>query len=513
MADTSAHHDDDHGHIQLEYQPALPINNGKVILWLFLSTEIMFFAGLIGTYIVLRFGAPPGTWPAPHDVHLVEWIGGMNTFVLIVSSLTIVLALEAARTNKAKLAKIWFLATFFFGTVFLGIKAYEYSQKFVHGIYPKKPHSQIYEKADIYYVSAVKQRLAALQSDYNEQDTDFAAAVAEKLAIYDSVTSVDLLQDEQRAALAELDETIQQLQGAHERNAERLDEVVDPLLNSFATWTERVAAKTDDPAKRQAAMDVLAYQIYPLHRDAHQVSEFQHWEEDDRRQEKKELTERARALYSAGSEDLKRVSDLDTAMQATQRSVNEATLELALADSVDAGLLFDARAAAKKSLANEAKERAETVLKLSPEEQQAVASLLSMDERLAALEDRASWLEKLVPAHYDEEEETFMHHVAAEPQGAEHEGAEHHGEWHGLNHDHAWLRLPMKIPSGNMWASTYFLLTGFHALHVIVGLIVFACIAPLELNASRANMIENTGLYWHFVDLVWIFLFPLLYLF
>ena len=44
-------------------------------------------------------------------------------------------------------------------------------------------------------------------------------------------------------------------------------------------------------------------------------------------------------------------------------------------------------------------------------------------------------------------------------------------------------------------------------------LIVFACIAPLELNASRANMIENTGLYWHFVDLVWIFLFPLLYLF
>jgi cytochrome c oxidase subunit 3 len=56
-------------------------------------------------------------------------------------------------------------------------------------------------------------------------------------------------------------------------------------------------------------------------------------------------------------------------------------------------------------------------------------------------------------------------------------------------------------------------LTGFHALHVIVGLIVFACIWPLKLDSSRANMIENTGLYWHFVDLVWIFLFPLLYLF
>ena len=75
MTDADTHHDDHHGHIQLEYQPALPINNGKVILWLFLSTEIMFFAGLIGTYIVLRFGVPTGSWPAPHDVHLKEVIG------------------------------------------------------------------------------------------------------------------------------------------------------------------------------------------------------------------------------------------------------------------------------------------------------------------------------------------------------------------------------------------------------------------------------------------------------
>ena len=73
--------------------------------------------------------------------------------------------------------------------------------------------------------------------------------------------------------------------------------------------------------------------------------------------------------------------------------------------------------------------------------------------------------------------------------------------------------LPMMIPSGNMWASTYFLLTGFHAIHVAVGLIVFAIVLLYRLDSRRANMLENTGLYWHFVDLVWIFLFPLLYLF
>ncbi len=86
---------------------------------------------------------------------------------------------------------------------------------------------------------------------------------------------------------------------------------------------------------------------------------------------------------------------------------------------------------------------------------------------------------------------------------------------HGLNASETYghLMLPMMIPNGNMWASTYFLLTGFHAIHVIVGLIAFALILPKTLNRSKSHLIENIGLYWHFVDLVWIFLFPLLYLF
>jgi cytochrome c oxidase subunit III len=91
--------------------------------------------------------------------------------------------------------------------------------------------------------------------------------------------------------------------------------------------------------------------------------------------------------------------------------------------------------------------------------------------------------------------------------------AESHGESHGLNDTFAWLRLPVVIPGGNMWASTYFLMTGFHAVHVAVGLLVFAILLTYNLGPATAGMIENAGLYWHFVDLVWIFLFPLLYLF
>jgi cytochrome c oxidase subunit III len=73
---------------------------------------------------------------------------------------------------------------------------------------------------------------------------------------------------------------------------------------------------------------------------------------------------------------------------------------------------------------------------------------------------------------------------------------------------------PHPIPSGNIFASTYFLMTGFHAIHVIVGMILFAIVLAQgsNLNEKWTDWVENSGLYWHFVDLVWIFLFPLIYI-
>src|SRR6478672_2608419 len=166
-----------HAAVKLHYQPALPLGRAKLCLWLFLSTEIMFFAGLIATYIVLRFGAPPGTWPTPHEVHLQEYVGAFNTFVLICSSVTIVLALEASKSDQAGLSKFWMVLTFLLGSVFLGVKAYEYNEKFKHGIYPMRPHSRIYEKADIYYVQGTKLTLADKRS---KLDAEKAKLEAEK---------------------------------------------------------------------------------------------------------------------------------------------------------------------------------------------------------------------------------------------------------------------------------------------------------------------------------------------
>jgi len=80
--------------------------------------------------------------------------------------------------------------------------------------------------------------------------------------------------------------------------------------------------------------------------------------------------------------------------------------------------------------------------------------------------------------------------------------------------DYFHVHEPQVIKYGNVFASTYFLMTGFHAIHVIVGLILFLIVLKQgsALNESYTDFVENSGLYWHFVDLVWIFLFPLIYI-
>jgi cytochrome c oxidase subunit 3 len=70
---------------------------------------------------------------------------------------------------------------------------------------------------------------------------------------------------------------------------------------------------------------------------------------------------------------------------------------------------------------------------------------------------------------------------------------------------------------GEMFLGLYFIMTGFHGLHVLIGLLLMSLLAfhafrNKHMSLSQIHFTENLGLYWHFVDIVWIFLFPLLYL-
>ncbi|MCA9417388.1 MAG: cytochrome c oxidase subunit 3 family protein [Candidatus Omnitrophica bacterium] len=72
------------------------------------------------------------------------------------------------------------------------------------------------------------------------------------------------------------------------------------------------------------------------------------------------------------------------------------------------------------------------------------------------------------------------------------------------------------IPGFEMFIFLYFFMTGLHALHVLIWIVLlavlFILVASDRLTKSSAIVLEMSGLYWHFVDIVWIFLFPLLYL-
>jgi cytochrome c oxidase subunit 3 len=113
----------------------LPISNAKLGMWLFLGTEIMFFTAFIGAYIVLRLGSKG--WPTRYeDTHINVLFGGVNTFVLILSSYFVVVAHEAMSQRNFAKAKTFLAMTFALACLFLVIKGAEYKGKFDHRILP-----------------------------------------------------------------------------------------------------------------------------------------------------------------------------------------------------------------------------------------------------------------------------------------------------------------------------------------------------------------------------------------
>ena len=123
-----AHHPKQQHHF---YSMAQQLEASTLGMWVFLVTEIMFFGGLFLAYLVYRWMSPEGFQEASHELNRV-W-GTINTAVLICSSLTMALAVRAAQTSQARKTQIaWLLGTMAFGVAFLGIKAIEYRDKFVH---------------------------------------------------------------------------------------------------------------------------------------------------------------------------------------------------------------------------------------------------------------------------------------------------------------------------------------------------------------------------------------------
>ena len=103
-------------------------------MWIFLSTEIMFFGGMFLGYALYRGKYAPAYAQASR--HLDVLLGGINTGVLLCSSLTMALAVHAAQLGGRRTVVLFLIATIALGAVFLGIKAYEYYEKFEEHLIP-----------------------------------------------------------------------------------------------------------------------------------------------------------------------------------------------------------------------------------------------------------------------------------------------------------------------------------------------------------------------------------------
>ena len=107
----------------METEAGVGLPNKKLGMWVFLCSEVMFFTGLIGGYIVLRFGS--AMWPVPSTILNVP-LTAFNTFLLICSSVTMVLALSAAQNRDMRKCRMYLLATTLIGASFLSVQVFEY---------------------------------------------------------------------------------------------------------------------------------------------------------------------------------------------------------------------------------------------------------------------------------------------------------------------------------------------------------------------------------------------------
>ena len=438
----------------------IPIPNSKLGMWLFLGTEIMFFTAFIGTYIVLRMGSPG--WPTDvHVTHISIIAGGFNTFVLILSSFLVVLAHDALLGQKFARAWHFMLWTLVLGFVFLGVKGYEYSGKIQHDILPGHiPESD-------------KQAMDKVVRQFGDiVDTKLAAMFPKEVTV-----TFELANDDKTKP------RLKEVKSALESVFPNGEEVTKADEQKFRVRTIAQDQKTVEGAINSTFADGKLGRLKVVESEAKDVTK--------REEQKAELDVRIRTLNgkaNATEAQKQRLAEAETMSRLFAEQVdlrehvrNNWTLSFPLVafdqyrtldeSSDDWKKKYDTwKTVNKKSFDDGTLKELREYL---TDGKVGVCTLYEVNDRVKHLkedEHLSPLLGSLQPAH--------------------------------------------PILYGNLFASNYFLMTGFHALHVIIGLLMFAIVLKKgsRLCLADATLVENIGLYWHFVDLVWIFLFPLIYI-
>ena len=126
MADTAVHHEAGHGH-----HSSTGLSNNKLAMWLFLGSECLLFGGLISTYMLYRGRVANG--PHPSSIYDIPFTS-VSSFVLLMSSLTMVLAVTSAQRGDDLKTNLWLLVTALLGATFIGGQVYEFTTFYREGL-------------------------------------------------------------------------------------------------------------------------------------------------------------------------------------------------------------------------------------------------------------------------------------------------------------------------------------------------------------------------------------------
>jgi cytochrome c oxidase subunit 3 len=221
------------------------VPHGKLGMWLFLGTEIMFFSAFIGSYIVLRLGSPG--WPTdPEVTHILIQMGGINTFVLIFSSYIVVLAHEAMSNRQFMKARNYLWITMAFACLFLGIKSIEYYGKFEHDILPGRiPETSQQACQKLVRRLEAASGFLAVEDEKNQIERTLADGTGNELAL--------------KARLA----VINGDSAAAEGSPERLGELAlkKAIRDTYQSFMDQVSVNRDLSAEGQEKAEKLFHEV------------------------------------------------------------------------------------------------------------------------------------------------------------------------------------------------------------------------------------------------------------
>lgn len=504
-------------------RPDTGLWNAKIGVWLFLASEVMLFGGLFSAYIFLRL-APEGPWPVQV---LVVSLGFWNTLILILSSVTVLQAWVALKLRKYNLYRMWMALTILCALGFLVIKSFEYKDKFHHygvrlhdgsvmeGHLPKEDGK--YGKYKISFDDVTSVTLASRPMDmglfglsffHNGSDGEFLKYLTEgepRFRFADKKVATLLKQNPDEEITLDEAKVAELMNNARSKELKEWDEVkkewkwtpiatvklnaVNPLKFTVPagkmfdnSWTDKLAYLRDGTVlEGKLADDAVKLEVDKL--DFRWL--FPHHEKDEEK-----------AFAAALDAELWKLMGADLKEKFKAHRAHHLELFHKKHDGDLGGKVLP------NPMNNDDFVRNTYSVLHAELEKYSVGGATNEPAKHSTNGKASGTASRVAAASHGE-------HAAS-----------------GGGHEHPEIHIPHKeiahfsnfTPKWHNYYAIYFCITGLHGLHVLAGALVLSYFLFFGKKLydkdpeHMANRVEVGGLFWHFVDLVWIFLFPLLYL-